>query len=89
MKYPIIGIFLDKGDLTMRLRPPATPLITIDPYFSVWSDADELNSKYTIHWTGKEHSIIGHLIIDGTAYRFMGMQFNLIVQRKEELLWQP
>ena len=56
----------------MRLRPPATPLITIDPYFSVWNDADELNSKYTIHWTGKEHSIVGRLIVDGTAYRFMG-----------------
>ena len=56
----------------MRLRPPATPLITIDPYFSVWTDSNELNSKYTIHWTGKEHSIKGHLIVDGTAYRFMG-----------------
>ena len=56
----------------MRLRPPATPLITIDPYFSVWSDCDVLNSKNTIHWTGKEHNIRGYLTVDGTAYRFIG-----------------
>lgn len=62
----------------MRLRPPATPLITIDPYFSVWSDADELNSKYTIHWTGKEHSIVGRLTVDGTAYRFLGAPANKV-----------
>ncbi len=56
----------------MRLRPPAVPLITVDPYFSVWCDTDKLNEKDTVHWTGKTHAIRGYLNIDGKDYRFIG-----------------
>ena len=58
----------------MRLRPPATPLITIDPHFSVWSDSDVLNSKNTVHWTTKEQNIRGYLTVDGVDYRFIGAE---------------
>lgn len=56
----------------MRMRPPATPLIAIDPYFSVWSHGDKLTTD-TAHWTGKSNAMLGIAEIDGTAYRFMGV----------------
>ena len=56
----------------MKMRVPAVPLITVDPYFSVWSDADTLNEKTTVHWTGADNDIKGICEIDGEIFRFMG-----------------
>ncbi|HCR40574.1 MAG TPA: glutaminase, partial [Lachnospiraceae bacterium] len=61
----------------MKLRAPATPLITIDPYFSIWSAQDTLNAGETIHWTGKPNAITGILKTDGEEYLFMGYEENM------------
>ena len=53
-------------------RPSALPLITCDPYFSLWSFADRLTDDSTRHWTGRRQSAFGMLKIDGKPYRFLG-----------------
>ena len=57
-----------------KLRAPAVPLITSDPYLSIWSATDKLNDSNTSHWTGKSNPLIGVARVDGVSYRFMGME---------------
>jgi hypothetical protein len=68
----------------MKLRAPATPLITIDPYFSVWSVNDKLNEGETVHWTCKPNAITGTLKIDNIEYLFMGNKENTIKMDQTE-----
>ncbi len=58
----------------INLRLPAVPLLMNDPYFSIWSNYDELNAGVTRHWCEQEKAIDGLLRVDGTTYRFMGAQ---------------
>lgn len=55
------------------LRAPATPLVTHDPYFSIWSMADNLTDAPTRHWTGAEQAMNGIIRVDGTNYRYLGV----------------
>ncbi|NMA82313.1 MAG: DUF4965 domain-containing protein [Epulopiscium sp.] len=70
----------------MKLRAPAVPLITIDPYFNIWSMNNQLNEDVTRHWTGKQHRLTGILKVDGECSTFMGCsEFNAMKQEKLEI----
>ncbi len=56
----------------MKLRAPAVPLITVDPFFTVWAPDINLNYSKTEHWSGLGNSIIGTVNIDGKELLFLG-----------------
>ncbi len=60
----------------MKMRPPATPIINIDPYLSVWTENSVLEN--TVHWTGKPNSISGTVTVDGKPYHFLGLNASEI-----------
>ena len=53
-------------------RPSAVPLVTVDPYFSLWSFATNLTDDSTRHWTGRRMAMTGILRYDGFTMMFMG-----------------
>jgi hypothetical protein len=48
------------------------PLVTSDPNLSIWSKANALTDDVTRHWTGRPHSLVSMIRIDGRPYRLMG-----------------
>ena len=53
-------------------RLPAFPLITHDPMFSIWSNADVPTAEDPIHWSGAKKKLRGVITVDGVRYRFLG-----------------
>jgi len=56
----------------LTLRPPAVPLVTHDPYFSIWAVADKLTETWPRHWTGRPQAMAALLRLDGKTFRLMG-----------------
>lgn len=55
-----------------NFRPSAVPLITVDPFFSIWSTNDKLYEGATRHWTGRRNPMTAGLLIDKEYYVIMG-----------------
>ena len=70
----VVSFCFSVGSAVCQQRVPATPLITHDPYFSIWSTTDNLTDSDTTHWTGSPQPISGIARIDDKSYRFMGHQ---------------
>ena len=58
------------------MRAPSIPIITVDPYFSVWSREENLNYSETVHWTSSPNSLLGYVYIDGQRLAFLGYERN-------------
>ena len=67
-----------------QLRPPAVPLVTHDPYFSIWSPANKLTDADTVHWTGKPHRLTSLVRIDRRTFRVMSTE-TASVRRPQDL----
>ena len=61
-----------KKEINEKFRPSAIPLITVDPYFSIWSMSDNLYGGVTKHWTGRRNPMTAGLVIDDKLYILMG-----------------
>ena len=58
--------------VAQSFRPPSVPLVTFDPFLSIWSGADRLTDRNTEHWTKREHSLVSLIRVDGQSFRLMG-----------------
>ena len=53
-------------------RAASIPLVTHDPYFSIWSGADHLYDKDPVHWSQIRQQLRGYVNVDGVVYSFLG-----------------
>ncbi len=81
LKKCIFGIICLAPDIfgqSTITRPPAIPLMTCDPYFSIWSFSDHPADGFPRHWTGKTMGICSMVKIDGKDYRVIGSNDDAI-----------
>jgi len=71
------------GNEPVQFRPPSVPLITHDPYFSIWSPSDRLSDMETVHWTGTRNPIHSMIKVDGKSYRIMGSSPSYVEPMKQ------
>ena len=70
----------------MNCLYPAYPLITLDPFTSIWSPSQCLNAKNTIYWTGRKMPIYLYVTVDGKRFCLMGKGRNALPQKSVNVL---
>lgn len=63
------------------MKVPSIPIVTNDPYFSIWCNADHLTDTDTSHWTGQKKKIRIMACIDNTCYRLLGLGDSLAAEQ--------
>ena len=67
-----------------ELRAPSVPLVTSDPYFSIWSGADHLYDADPEHWCGARQQMRGYVTVDGAVSCFLGdREYHEVIPQKE------
>ena len=70
-----------------NLRLPSVPLVSVDPYFSIWSPYDKLYQGSPTHWHNTPKPLNGVIRVDGKAYRFMGQTLETLAPMADETTW--
>ena len=65
---------------------PAYPLITSDPYLSIWSTSDHPAHSATTHWAGARKRMSMTLTMDGVTYGLIGVRANKVAELTERLV---
>mmetsp|Transcript_40305 Transcript_40305/g.56030 ORF Transcript_40305/g.56030 Transcript_40305/m.56030 type:complete len:686 (+) Transcript_40305:68-2125(+) len=69
----VVGLFFFVGmSISSPFRPPAIPLVAIDPYISIWSTYDHLYDGWPTHWSGSIVGMDAMIRVNGTSYCLMG-----------------
>ena len=81
--FPVISVLLlslsfqgTAASYQNDLRAPAYPLVTVDPYFSIWSFTDAAYDDATRHWSGRKQPLLAAVRVDGVTYRILGNETN-------------
>lgn len=74
----LLSVLISGGAQGAGFRPPAVPLVAVDPYFSIWSFANHLTYDSTRHWTGTRMTMQSIVRVDGEVYRIMGADPRIV-----------
>jgi len=79
------------AELVSGFRPPSIPIIVLSPTISMWVNADKLTDDWIKHWSGSSTmAMVGMARIDGTAYRFLGINpSNVTAMNQDSLVVAP
>ena len=64
------------------MKLPCYPLVTIDPFMSIWSKTEKLYDSDTILWCNIKKAMKGLVTVDGKRYRFMGLGDEPVIEQK-------
>lgn len=79
------SIFSPVRDNALRL--PSVPLVSVDPYFSIWSPYNKLSQGSPTHWHNTQKPLNGVVRVDGQAYRFIGQTLQTLAPMADETAW--